>query len=66
MSLDKETIKDTRNIIDNIVNDLKNNFNELENLLFSKNKHRYFSEFYKHGEEFINFLTDKQIDELLE
>lgn len=64
MTLTKEEIKAIRDDLKDIAKNLEQDYKDFEDALKSKKIDFYYSEFYRHGEELITFLTDKKIDEL--
>ena len=65
MSLQKNQIKQIRDNIKSVVEDLELNYKTLEASLTEKDLDAsyYFHEFHRHGREFIELLTDERIEE---
>lgn len=64
MSLNITEMKQKRDVIKAKLEDLENNFQDFEDALHSKKEGYLFTEFYRHGRELIDYLTDKKIEEL--
>lgn len=64
MSLNITEMKQVRDVIKTKLEDLENNFRDFEDALRSKKAAYLFTEFYRHGRELIDYLTNEKIEEL--